>query len=179
MRADARRNCERIIEVARTVFREDGVDAPLDEIVKRAKIGAGTLYRHFPTRDTLIEQVYRAEIVGLSDRAYQLAKKFPPEQALTEWIREQVRWVLGQHGLAASLKAVIDHDSEVFQLCRTALRDAADALLKPLQDSGKVRADVASAELLRLCHALAIAIENQPEEQAELMISIMLRGLRP
>jgi AcrR family transcriptional regulator len=179
MRADARRNCEHILSVAREVFTEQGADAPLDEIVKRAKVGAGTLYRHFPSRDVLLEQVYRAELMSLSERAHQLLDTVPPEQALAQWLREQVDWVLRQRGLAMSLKAAIDQNAEVFDLCRGAMQEAAAALLRPLQETGAVRADITAIDLLRLAHGVAVAAENIPPEQGEKMLSVVLNGLRP
>lgn len=178
MRADAKRNCERILEVAREVFAELGTDAPLDEIVKRAKVGAGTLYRHFPTRETLLETVYRSEIVGLADRAHELLATCPPEEALDTWLREQVTWVLRSHGLAMSLKSAIDKESDVYTLCMTAMREAAGALLKPLQEAGKIRADITPANLLRLAHGVSIAAENFPQAERETMLSVVLNGLR-
>lgn len=178
MRADARRNAERILTVAKEVFTEQGADAPLDEIVKRAKVGAGTLYRHFPNRDALIEGVYRAEIVALSNRAYELLSQLPADQALEAWIREQVHWINHQRGLAMSLKAAVDQSSEVFQYCRTVMRDAAGALLGPLQEAGKVRADITPATLLRLGHGIAVTLENQPPDEAERLLSVLLNGLR-
>lgn len=178
MRADAKRNCEHLLAVAREVFGEQGTDAPLDEIVKRAKVGAGTLYRHFPTRETLLESVYRAEIVGLADRAHDLIATCAPDEALERWLREQVSWVLRSHGLAMSLKSAIDKESEVYTLCMTAMRDAAGALLKPLQDEGRIRPDITPANLLRLAHGVAIAAENFPEEERETMLSVVVNGLR-
>lgn len=177
MRADARRNCERILAVAKEVFTAQGTDAPLDEIAKRAKVGAGTLYRHFPNRDALIEGVYRAEIVALSNRAYELLARLPADQALEAWIREEVGWINHQRGLAMSLKAAVDQNSEVFQYCRTVMRDAAGALLGPLQEAGRVRADITPADLLRLGHGIAVTIENQPPEQAERLLSVLIAGL--
>src|SRR3954465_3498301 len=85
MRADARRNYERLVAVARDVFAEQGPEAPLDEIARRAGVGAGTLSRHFPGRDPLIEAVYRADIAELSGQAHQLLAELPPDQALAEW----------------------------------------------------------------------------------------------
>jgi len=86
------------------MFDEQGPDAPLDEVVKRAKIGAGTLYRHFSTREKLLEAVYREEIVKLAERAYPLLDQQPAEQALAGWLRAQLRFVRQNRGLAASLK---------------------------------------------------------------------------
>lgn len=177
MRADAQRNHERIVAVAREVFAEHGPEAPLDDIARRAGVGAGTLYRHFPNRECLIEAVYRGEIEGLSDRAHELLAECPPEEALMQWMRDHVGVTLQRRGLAMTLKQAIDKDSETFALCKTTMRDAAAALLKPAQEAGRVRADVRPGDLLRLCHALGVAAESVPED-ADWFLSLLFGGLR-
>jgi AcrR family transcriptional regulator len=177
MRADARRNYERIVAVARDVFAEHGAEAPLDDIARRAHVGAGTLYRHFPSRDTLIEAVYRGEIETLCARAYELLDDRSPDDALNEWMREHVSFVLNKRGLAMTLKAALERDSETFALCKTKLRDAAAALLTAAQDVAAVRADVRADDLLRLGHAVGVATERAPED-TERLLSLMLDGLR-
>ncbi|HEX3787862.1 MAG TPA: helix-turn-helix domain-containing protein [Pseudonocardiaceae bacterium] len=179
MRADARRNCEKIIAVAREVFAEHGTDAPLDEIAKRAQVGAGTLYRHFANRDALIEAVYRSEIVGLSTRAHELAEQHSPQVALEEWIRLQLRFITEQHGLAAALKVAIDKDSETFGYCRTVMREAAGEILQPLQESGDIRADITPADLLRLAHGIGVVSENLPKDEQDRLLSVLINGLQP
>src|SRR5690349_18536812 len=94
MRADALRNYERIIASARQAFAEQGPDAPLEDIARRAGVGIGTLYRHFPNRDVLIEAVYRSSIEELSARAHELLEKLSPAEAFEQWLREQVQWVM-------------------------------------------------------------------------------------
>lgn len=179
MRADARRNYERIVATAREVFFADGIEAPLDDIVKRAGVGAGTLYRHFPTREVLIEAVYRQEIEEVADLAYEIAKVSSAEEALREWFRELVRFNTDRSGLAGALKATIDHDSETFQYCKTKLRDATWALLKPAQAVGAVRPDLEVTDLLRLSHGIGTAAKVADEAGRERMLSVLLDGLRP
>lgn len=178
MRADARRNYERIVATAREVFVEQGVDAPLDEVAKRAQVGPGTLYRHFPTREVLIEAVYRGEIEGLAERAQALAAELPPGEAVREWMREQVRFVVEQAGLAMALKAAIDADSETFRYCRDRLRHAVATLLEPAQAAGVIRADVEPADLLRLGHGVGAGAKYADEAGAERLLSVVLDGLR-
>jgi AcrR family transcriptional regulator len=177
MRADARRNYQHILEVAREVFTEDGPEAPLDDIARRAGVGAGTLYRHFPNRDALIEAVYRDDIERLSDLAHDLLKSRPSD-ALPIWIREHVQYALHRKGLAMTLKAALGADREIFQLCKTLINDAAAALLIPAQQAGAVRSDVQPRDVLRLAHGIALATENDPDA-AERLLRVMLDGLRP
>ncbi|HYQ68508.1 helix-turn-helix domain-containing protein [Actinophytocola sp.] len=179
MRADARRNYELIVATAREVFFEHGVDAPLDDIVKRAGIGAGTLYRHFPTRDVLVEAVYRQEIEDIAQRARQLAKELPPEEALAEWLRAMVRFHVDRSDLTAALKAAIDEDSETFRYCKGTLRDAAWELLSPAQAAGIVRADLESVDLMRLSHGLGASVKHADAAARERMLSVVMNGLRP
>ncbi|HEY4459489.1 MAG TPA: helix-turn-helix domain-containing protein [Pseudonocardiaceae bacterium] len=177
MRADAQRNAARIVAVAKEVFAEHGIDAPLDDIVKKAGVGAGTLYRHFPTRDALIEAIYREEIIALADLGDRLREELPPEQALSAWMYAQLDFIFANKGLARSLKTAMDHNSENFDYCRKAMRATAGELLAPLQESGVVRADIEVVELLRMAHAVSIATEEDGVERAHRMLDIMLTGL--
>jgi AcrR family transcriptional regulator len=179
MRADARRNYERIVATAREVFFEHGIEAPLDEIVKRAGIGAGTLYRHFPTRDVLVEAVYRQEIEIVAERARELAKELPPEEALAEWLRAMIRFHVERHDLTVALKAAIDEESDTFRYCKSALRDAAWVLLSQAQEAGIVRPDLEPVDLMRLSHGIGASAKHADEAGKERMLSVVLSGLRP
>ncbi|MBF6174787.1 TetR/AcrR family transcriptional regulator [Nocardia blacklockiae] len=177
MRADARRNYERIIECAREAFAEFGPEAPLDDIARRAGVGPGTLYRHFPNRDALIEAVYRSSIEALSARAYELIDTLSPEEALEQWFRAQVDFVMDKRSLAVTLKAAIDRSSETFTLCSGLITAAAGALLRPVQEAGVIRDDIQPRDLLRLGHGIGAACETAPDA-AERLISVTLAGLR-
>lgn len=177
MRADARRNYERIVECAREAFAEDGPEVPLDDIARRAAVGPGTLYRHFPNREALIEAVYRASIERLSQRAYELLETASPADAFEQWMREQVDFVMDKRSLATTLKALIDHDSETFTLCRGLINDAAAVLLKSAQEAGVIRTDIEPRDMLRLGHGIGVACEKTPEA-AERLIGVTLDGLR-
>jgi AcrR family transcriptional regulator len=179
VRADARRNYERIVATAREVFFADGVEAPLDDIVKRAGVGAGTLYRHFPTREVLIEAVYRQEIEELASLAYEIIKVVSPEDAIREWFRELIRFHIERSGLTAALKAAIDEESETFGYCKGKLRDAAWALLEPAQAVGAVRADLEAVDLMRLSHGIGASAKFADEAGRERMLSVVLDGLKP
>lgn len=177
MRADARRNSARIVEVAKQVFIDQGLDAPLDEIVKRAGIGAGTLYRHFPTRESLMEAVYREEILALAALGERLRAELPPEQALGRWLHAQLTFVFANRGLAQSLKAAMDRNGETFDYCRRAMRAVAGDLLAPLLESGAVRADIEPVDVLRMTHAVSIATDQDGIDRARKLLDIMLLGL--
>ncbi|WP_433662103.1 TetR/AcrR family transcriptional regulator [Nocardia sp. CA-128927] len=177
MRADARRNYVRIVECAREAFAEDGPEMPLDDIARRAAVGPGTLYRHFPNREALIEAVYRDSIERLSQRAHELLETHSPAEAFEQWMREQVKFVMDKRSLTTTLKALIDHDSETFALCRTLINDAAGELLTAAQDAGVIRTDIEPRDMLRLGHGIGIACEKTPEA-AERLLGVTLDGLR-
>jgi AcrR family transcriptional regulator len=179
MRADARRNYERLVEVAREVFTEQGPEAPLDEIARRAGVGAGTLYRHFPGRDSLIEAVYRADIAAIAAEAHRLLDELPPGEALAAWLRHQLDFTVRAHGLAASLKAAIDQDSETFAWCRSTLSEAAATVLGAARDAGAVRTDVTPTTLLRLVHGIGMVTATAAPGEPDKMLNVLLDGLRP
>lgn len=178
MRADARRNYERIVATARDVFSEHGVEAPLDDIVKRAQVGAGTLYRHFPNRDVLIEAVYREEIEGLAERARALAEDLSPDQALREWMRTQIRFQNERADLASALKSTIDEDSETFHYCKTLLREAVAAIVDAAQNAGIVRFDLQAVDLMRLGHGIGASAKYADDAGKERLLSIVLDGIK-
>jgi AcrR family transcriptional regulator len=177
MRADARRNEELLIATAREVFTEKGAEAPLDEIAKRAGVGAGTLYRHFPNRPALVEAVYRDEVDQLANLASELLDSCPPAVALDEWMRAHVRFVAHRRGLATSLKAMLDPGGETMAWCKARILVAAEEMLVAGRKVGVVRPDVEPYDLLRLGHAMGIAVESGTAEDGERVIQIMLAGL--
>jgi AcrR family transcriptional regulator len=178
LRADARRNRERLIEVAGQAFAEHGVDAPMDDIARRAGVGPGTLYRHFPTRDALLLAVYRSDIQAIAERAQVLGAELPPMEALTAWLGEQLAYISHRHGVGAAIKKMLGSETETLDYCRNVMRAAAGGLLTRAQQAGLVRTDAEAATLLRLVHAVGMASETAPE-QAELMLAIVVAGLRP
>jgi AcrR family transcriptional regulator len=178
MRADARRNFERLIVAARQAFTEHGPEASLDDIARRAEVGPGTLYRHFPTRIALLEAVYSDDIAKLSDRAAELLADKPVEEAVAAWMRELVDYVLHRRALGAMLKTALDWDSGTLANCKAAITEAAAAVVARAREAGVIRAEVSGADLLRLGHAVGYASEHTPEE-AERLLSYVLDGLRP
>ncbi|MEC3973896.1 TetR/AcrR family transcriptional regulator [Amycolatopsis sp. H20-H5] len=177
MRADARRNYERIVTTARAMFAEHGVEVPLDDIAKKACVGPGTLYRHFPTRENLMAAVYREQIDALSQRAFDLLEQLTPGDALDAWVGEQVSWVADRHGLAMTLKASLDAGSETFGWCRGRLNSATATLVDAAQRAGAIRADVTGVDLLRLGHGVGVAAQHASAEDTKRLLAVVLDGL--
>ncbi|MGR4851454.1 TetR/AcrR family transcriptional regulator [Streptomyces sp. LARHCF252] len=181
MRADARRNYERVLKVAVEAFAEHGEGASLDDIAKRAGVGSGTLYRHFPTRQALLEAAYLDRVEAIAARADELAAELPPGEALAEWMYElgagmQVR------GLKALLgPAVTDGTSAVATACGDPLRNAAVRLARAARQEGTLREDVEPVDLLRLVHGLATASELADGESDHIRryLALLTEGLRP
>jgi len=177
MRADARRNHARLLEAARDAFGELGVDAPMDDIAKRAAVGPGTLYRHFATREDLLAAVYRADVEALAAQADELARTLPPAEALDAFMRVQLDFVKRKRGVGAAVKAMLGTDSETLTFCRETLRSALGRLLAAARETGDIRADVEASDVLRLVHGVGIACESTPDD-ADRLLSYVLDGLR-
>ncbi len=178
MRADARRNYERLLAEARAMFTEHGAETSLEEIARRAGVGIGTLYRHFPNRETLMEAVYRDQVRELARLARELTEALPPDRALEQWMRSAGTGAMTRRGLMSALKAVLDPSSAVFGECRAQMASAAELLLEHGKRAGRVRPDVGPTDVLRLLHGLCVASESAPEAYDRLL-RIMLDGLRP
>jgi AcrR family transcriptional regulator len=178
MRADARRNHRRLLSAAKTAFLEHGADAPLEDIARRAEVGIGTLYRHFPTRLALQAAVYQDEVDELCAKAYELAETEPAGEALAHWMRSFAGNATTKRGLMQTLKEVIDVRSDLFARCHDEIREAAGAVLAQAQEAGAVRPEVTVADLLRLTHALSVATENAPES-TDRLLTYLIDGLRP
>jgi AcrR family transcriptional regulator len=177
LRADARRNRERLMTAAQAAFSENGEAASLDDIAKRAGVGPGTLYRHFPSREALLAEVYQEGVAGLAKRAAELASTRSPMEALETYLREQVEYAKGKRGLGMAVKAMIASDSETMEWCRVTLRTALGQLLERAQAEGLIRPDVEAVVVMRLVHAIGFASEAQPE-QSDAMLQVVIDGLR-
>ncbi|MDQ7907701.1 helix-turn-helix domain-containing protein [Phytohabitans sp. ZYX-F-186] len=178
MRADARRNYERLIAAARDAYAEYGAEAHLDDIARRAGVGPGTLYRHFPSREALLAAVYRGDVEALAERAKELSSTLSPGAALDAWLRLQLDYIKTKRGLGSAVKAMLGADSETLAFCRDTMRGALRDLLGQAQEAGVIRPDVDAPTVLRLVHGVGIASESVPD-QADRLLSIMLDGLRP
>lgn len=179
MRADARRNREQLLEVASDAFRECGVDASLELIARRAGVGIGTLYRHFPSRDALLEAVFRRDVEEVADSADELLREFPPDRALDEWMRRFVNYVAGKKGLATHLKSVLSADSPLFTYAHERMNASIRGLVLAAAASGAIREDVDPTDLLRALSGVCLmADEPGWQEQACRICSLLMDGLR-
>ncbi|HUY52208.1 MAG TPA: TetR/AcrR family transcriptional regulator [Streptosporangiaceae bacterium] len=181
MRADARRNRQRLLAAALDAFAEHGADdASLDEIARRAGVGIGTLYRHFPTRQALLEAVYRDQVEALCAYARELPGTRPPADALASWLRALVAFGATKRNLTISMMSTLDKSSEVVTSCSSLVREAAGSLLARAQQSGEIRPDVDATDLLKLSHAISVASDypTTHPDQAERLLALMLDGLR-
>ncbi|CAM5361757.1 TetR/AcrR family transcriptional regulator [Streptomyces aurantiogriseus] len=182
MRADARRNYERLLKAAAEAFAEHGEGASLDDIAKRAGVGSGTLYRHFPTRQALLEAAYVDRIKALSGRADELGRELPPGEALVAWLNELCVGIIQVRGMKALLgSAVTDDGVAAVTACGTHVRAAATRLVGAAQREGTLRADVEPIDVLRLVHGVATAAElaNADGSGTRRYVSLLTEGLRP
>ncbi|MEE1817251.1 helix-turn-helix domain-containing protein [Streptomyces sp. SP18ES09] len=180
MRADARRNHERLLIEARAAFAAQGADAPLEEIARRAGVGIGTLYRHFPTRADLLNAVFQEALAELLDRSGELAEADEPCRALVEWLRALIAHAGEYRGLAHALMSASYDRSSALARCSDPLRTAGERLLERARAAGQVRADVSIGDLMQLTNAIALAAEQCPEdaELADRLLALTLRGLK-
>jgi AcrR family transcriptional regulator len=177
-RADAQRNAARLLAAAREEFAEQGSDACLETIATRAGVGIGTLYRHFPNRDALLEAVFRDTVDTARARAEALLESPEPGDALALWLREQMDQSSACRGLAAEAMIMM-LDDEGGRACEP-LRAAGAKLLARAQQAGRARAAADIDDLLRLVNAIGLATEDAPdrEAQADRLFALMMDGVR-
>ena len=179
-RADAQRNRERLMEIAKAAFARGGAEVSLDDIAKAAGVGAGTLYRHFPTRDALIEAVYRAEVQALSDAAGRLAAEHAPVAALQAWMRLFVDYIATKHLIAPALKSIVGGSSQLFAATGDQMREAIGGLVGRAVLSGDIRPDLDPFDLLRALVGVAnVAASPDWEASAKRLVDILIAGSRP
>jgi AcrR family transcriptional regulator len=175
-RADARRNYEKVLTAAREAFAEGGESTALEEIARRAGVGIGTLYRHFPNRQALLEALYAAEVEEMCRSAAEL-EDVEPWEALNGWFERFIAYIGTKQALAGELLNYLDPDAQLFQLCRTSLFEAGEPLLKRAQDAGVVRPDVNIGEVIQMVIGIA-KIPSADREQTEHILRVALDGLR-
>jgi AcrR family transcriptional regulator len=164
-RADARRNYDRLIAAAAAAFAEHGADdVSLEEIARRAGVGIGTLYRHFPVRQALLEAVYKEQVDALDALAAKLQTAESPGAALGDWMRAFIAFGRTKRSLSSALVATIGKDSELMSSCSMILRSCTDSLLARAQEAGEARPEVKSADIFRLTHGLLMATEVAPSD---------------
>jgi AcrR family transcriptional regulator len=179
-RADALRNRERILEVAKGAFTHSGANASLDDIAKEARVGAGTLYRHFPTRDALIEAVYRTEVEKLAAAQKKFAESMPPIEALRAWMLLFIDYIATKHIIAPALNTFVAGPSKLYEGSRAQIQGAIDALVKRAIKSGEIRKDLEPFDLLRALIGVS-NVGSTPEWQqsARRLVDILITGSRP
>jgi AcrR family transcriptional regulator len=175
-RADARRNYEKVLAAAREAFAEGGESTALEEIARRAGVGIGTLYRHFPNRQALLEGLYLEEVEEVCRSAEQLGDADPWE-ALNEWLERFIAYIGTKRALAAELLNYLDPDASLFQTSRASLYAAGEPLLERAQQAGEVRPDVTIADVIQMVVGIAKLPAGNPS-QVEHILRIALDGLR-
>jgi AcrR family transcriptional regulator len=175
-RADARRNYEKLLTAAGDAFTENGTATSLEEIARRADVGIGTLYRHFPTRQDLLEAVYIDEVEEMSRKANDLVD-LEPWDALATWLRQFVRFAATKRALADEMMNTIDAEAPVFLGCRTAITAAGDMLLQRAQEAGVARKDTTFTDIGRMVAGIA-SIRTVDPGQVDRILDVALDGLR-
>jgi AcrR family transcriptional regulator len=179
-RADAQRNRQRILEVAKQEFTRSGANASLDEIAKQAGVGPGTLYRHFPTREELLEAVYRTEVEKLAAAERKFAKELPPIEALRAWLLLFVDTVATKQIIAPALNTLLGGPSKVFEASYVQIWGAIRALVKRAIKNGDIRKDLDPIDLLRALIGVAnVATSPDWRQSARRLVDILIAGSRP
>jgi AcrR family transcriptional regulator len=175
-RADARRNYEKVLTAAREAFAEGGESTALEEIARRAGVGIGTLYRHFPNRQALLEALYVNEVEDVCRSAAEL-EGADPWDALNDWFERLIGYLATKQALAGELLNYVERDAPLFQMCRTSLYAAGEPLLARAQEAGVVRSDVEFPEVMQMVMGIAKIPASDPG-QIEHILRIALDGLR-
>jgi AcrR family transcriptional regulator len=181
LRSDAKRNVERLVEVATQVFSEQGPEAPLTEIARAAGVGTATLYRRFPTREALLAVVYAGHVAEVAARAEALTtSSADPLDALVDWLHEFAGLLIEHRGMKGLITGRYEGDAELFASCRRSLLLAVDSLLRPAQEAGVVRADVDAERTLTLVNAVVLAAGQAGGDRAETdyLIDLVISGFR-
>jgi AcrR family transcriptional regulator len=179
-RADAQRNRERILQVAKQAFTRSGANASLDDIASEAGVGPGTLYRHFPTREELLQAVYRSEMEKLAAAEQKFAQTMPPVEALRAWLLLFVDSIETKQLIAPALNTLIGDPKKVFAASYALMNEAIHALVKRAMKSGDIRKDIEPMDLLRALVGVAY-VPSHPDWQqsAKRLVDILVTGSRP
>src|SRR5215472_15001860 len=179
-RTDAQRNRERILEVAKEAFTRSGANTSLDDIAKQSGVGAGTLYRHFPTRDALLEAVYRTEVEKIAAAERELSEKLPPAEALRAWMLLFVDYIAAKQIIAPALNTLVGGPSKVYEASRAQVQGAIDGLVKRAIKSGDIRRDLDPFDLLRALIGVSnVASSPDWQQSARRLVDILITGSRP
>ncbi|WP_172448634.1 TetR/AcrR family transcriptional regulator [Caulobacter mirabilis] len=178
-RADGQRNRERLVEAAKAGFAETGPEVSLEEIARRAGVGIGTLYRHFPTRDAVVEAVYRREVEQLAQAATRLSDTLPPGDALHQWMRVFIDYIAAKKLIAPALSAMVGGPSDLYAASGKHITGAMALLTERAIAAGEIRADADPTDLLRAVVGFAYSPAGPDWETSALrLIDILMDGLR-
>jgi AcrR family transcriptional regulator len=179
-RADAQRNRARILEIAKDAFTRSGVGISLDDVARQARIGPGTLYRHFPTRDSLLEAVYRTEVEKLAAAERSFSESMPPVEALRAWMLLFVDYIATKQLIAPALNNIVGGSSKLFESTGAQIKGAINALVKRAIESGDIRLDLDPLDLLRALIGVS-NVASGPDwvQSAKRLVDILILGSRP
>jgi AcrR family transcriptional regulator len=179
-RSDAQQNRERILTIAREVFSRSGANASLEEIAKKARVGIGTLYRHFPSREELLKAVYKTGVEKLAKAGQEFAGTLPPIEALRSWMLLYVDFIAEKQIIAAALNALIDDPKKIFEPSYAQIWETVRALVKRAIKSGDIREDLDALDLLRALIGVAnVATSPDWQKSARKLVDILILGSRP
>jgi AcrR family transcriptional regulator len=179
LRADAKRNRDRLLEVAVLALSREGADVTLDAIAKEAGVGIGTLYRHFPTREALIEAVYRNELTRLCDAVAELLENLSPDQALRAWMDRFTDYMVTKRGMADALRAVVASGVNPYAQSRDLLLAAIGTLLAAGVEAGTVRSDVSAGDVMLSLSGISLAVgDPSNRDQINRLLDLLMDGLR-
>jgi AcrR family transcriptional regulator len=178
MRADARRNYDKLVAAAREVFLQQGGGASLEAIAKEAGVGVGTLYRHFPKRIDIVEAVYREDVDGLLSSARGFSADLEPWPALVAWLEAFVRYANTKRTFLNELHEAFEENPQLRLNSRERMEAAIDLVLRPAQDAGVVRTDLDGSDLMQLLGSMCMSATLKPGQSERLLVMIQ-DGLRP
>lgn len=179
-RADAERNRERILEVAKQEFTRSGADTSLDDIAKQAGVGPGTLYRHFPTREELLKAVYRTEMEKLAAAGQRFTETMSPVEALRAWLLLFVDGIATKQIIAPALNALVGDPKKIFEASYAQVHEALRTLVKRAVKNGDIRKDLDPIDLLRALIGVAnVASTPDWQQSAKRLVDILISGSRP
>jgi AcrR family transcriptional regulator len=179
MRADARRNRDKLVATALQLFTENGTDVALEAVAQKAGVGVGTLYRHFPTRDALVEAVYLTELDRLHSGAAELLASYPPDEALERWLDLFVQYAVTKRGLAGALRSIFESGGNLYAQSRAKIVDALGSLLDAAGAEGAIRSDLDPEDVL-LAMGGIWSLPDEPDwaGRARKLLGLMMDGLR-
>ncbi|MCX4631968.1 MULTISPECIES: TetR/AcrR family transcriptional regulator [unclassified Streptomyces] len=179
LRADAQRNRDKILAAAVRVFTDEGLDAHYERIAKEAGVGTGTLYRNFPTRETLIEAAYRNEVARLCDAVPGLLATLPPRDALRAWMGRFIDYATAKLGMADALRAVVASGSDPYGHSREMIQTAITTLMEAGTAAGALRSDIRPTDVFAILAGIALtSARPEQRDQAERLLDLTLDGLR-